>query len=75
LVGRVRGPHARDRGLRLRDGGGPVKFFLAFMAIAAWIAAIVFGVLAMQGEALHAVSCIVMLITGFCFAAISRVGG
>jgi hypothetical protein len=52
-----------------------VKFFLAFMAIAAWIAAIVFGVLAMQGEALHAVSCIVMLITGFCFAAISRVGG
>lgn len=51
-----------------------MKWFLAALAVFCWIAATVFGVLAMRGEALHAVTCIVMIIAGFCFVGISRVG-
>lgn len=51
-----------------------MKWFLALLSVVCFVAATAFGILAMQGESLHAVSCIVMIIAGFCFAGISRVG-
>lgn len=51
-----------------------MKYFLGALALCCFLAAIWFGVLAMQGEALHLVSTVVMVIAGMCFALISRVG-
>lgn len=51
-----------------------MSWFLGALSFVCFLAAIVFGILAMQGEALHAISSVVMMIAGFCFAAISRVG-
>ena len=48
--------------------------FLVVMALVCWVAACVFGVLAMQGEAVHIVSTLVMTIAGFAFIGITRVG-
>lgn len=51
-----------------------MKWFLAALSFSCFLAAIFFGIQAMQGEAIHLASTIVMIIAGFCFAAIGKVG-